>query len=181
MPQSDKVETYGGLMKLWHWLIFLAVSAQVLIGFFRSDIADQAVRSNLMMIHKSIGLTLVPLSIAFMITGLFSRKPKWPQSMPSWERFCARVAHTLLYLLVFVMALSGWSMSTAAGYTPSWFGWFSIAAPWVPLSKPLAHILSSVHTVCAWSLVTLVGIHVLAALKHQFLERDHLLRRMMPM
>lgn len=181
MPQSSEVESYSGLMKLYHWLVALLVLAQILVGFFRGYIAEQSVRTNLMMLHKSFGLTLVVVSLLFMICGIFSRKPMWPQAMPAWKRFCARVVHTLLYLITFVMAVSGWCMSTAAGYTPSWFGFVSIAAPWVPQSKPLAHVFSTVHSCCAWVLVVLVGIHLLAALKHQFLERDHILRRMMPM
>lgn len=180
MSRSKQVKTYPGLMKLWHWLISLCVLAQILIGFFHDDIADKTMRGNLMMIHKSIGLTLIVLSVLFILWGLFSRKPAWPDNMPVWERFFAHVAHKALYVLVLIMALSGWCMSTAAGYPSSWFGVFTVMAPWVPHSKPLASLFSDIHSICAWILVVIGCIHIFAALKHQFIDRDHILRRMMP-
>ncbi len=179
MAMRNSSESYGAITKGLHWLIFLCVLIQIIIGFFNDSLSVFVNRGELIMIHKSIGLTLVPLSILFILWGMFSRKPDWPEGMAEWEKTAARIAHSLLYLLVFAMAASGWVMSTAAGYIPSWFGLFSVAAPWVPKSKALSSEFLFVHSVCAWSLVVLGCIHILAALKHQFLEKDHILSRML--
>ncbi len=181
MALRNNTESYGAITKLLHWVIFLCVVAQIVIGFFRKDIAGKAMQGNLMMIHKSIGLTLLVLSLLFIIWGIFSRKPDWPVDMPNWEKVAARIGHVLLYALVLVMALSGLCMSTAAGYPSSWFGVFTVMAPWVPKSKPLAGIFDTIHQVCAWTLVVVGCIHIAAAFKHQFMDKDHILRRMMPM
>ncbi|MDF1655669.1 MAG: cytochrome b [Coxiellaceae bacterium] len=180
MTIRNDSESYGTITKLLHWVIFLCVLAQILIGFFREDIANKTIQGDLMMIHKSIGLSLIVLSILFILWGIFSRKPDWPVDMGEWEKIAARIGHTLLYCLVLVMALSGLCMSTAAGYPSSWFGVFTVLAPWVPISKPLASTFAKIHVLCAWALVVVGCIHIAASLKHQYMDKDHILSRMMP-
>ncbi|MDF1797034.1 MAG: cytochrome b [Coxiellaceae bacterium] len=180
MPCRNDSESYGSITKLLHWLIFLCVLVQVVIGFFRHDIAGKAMQGDLMMIHKSIGLSLIVLSVLFIFWGIFSRKPDWPVDMASWEKVAARIAHVILYLVILVMAVSGLCMSTAAGYPSSWFGVFSVLAPWVPTSKVLAGTFATIHEVCAWIIVVTCGLHIVASLKHQFMDKNHILSRMLP-
>ncbi len=180
MPRSNQVKTYSAVMKLLHWVIVLCVLCQILIGFFGGDLTNKSLARELMMLHKSIGLSLVALSALFVLVGLFSRKPQWPAGMPVWERFCARVAHVALYALLLLMSISGWCMATASGHTVVWFGLCQVSTPGVPLDHSLAQVFSSVHDVCAWILTAVIAVHVMAALKHQFLERDHILARMLP-
>lgn len=180
MSRSSELKSYGTMMKLCHWSVVCGVIAQVVIGFFSDDFANKHLARTLMGIHKSIGLTLVALSLLFILTGVFSRKPAWPKSMPLWEKMLAHVVQYALYALVFIMSSSGWCMSTASGHTPNWFGWFQLAAPGVPQNEALATLLSQVHTVCAWLITSLFLLHAIAALKHQFLDKDNMLVRMWP-
>ena len=96
--------------------------------------------------------------------------------MPSWEKRLARVVHTFLYLVVIAMPISGLVMSSAAGKAPQLFGWV-ISLP-IAENKPLAKFLAKVHLVLAWSLLTLLFLHVSGALKHHFIDKNNILRRM---
>jgi cytochrome b561 len=171
---------YGVLSKLLHWVVFLLVAFQVWVGFFTEGMA-KPVRHGLMGVHKSFGLLLLVLILLFIIWTLCNPHPKWSNRMPAWERALAKLSHTLLYLSVLFMSLTGWGMSTAAGKIPSFFGWFKAAMPGVVQTRAVTMWFHSAHGIAAWVLVTLVAIHILAALKHQFLDKDHLLRRMLPM
>ena len=78
------------------------------------------------------------------------------------------------------MPISGWIMSTAADHIPVWFGLFSIPFPYIPESKALSEVFEKVHEVLAWSIIVGVGLHIAAALKHHFIDKDNVLIRMLP-
>jgi cytochrome b561 len=175
---KNSAANYGIITKLLHWLIALCIAAQILLGFFMDDIANKALRGQAYFIHKSLGLTLLFLAVLFVLWRCFNRKPAWPAHMPQWERFAARTVHFLLYATILVMPLSGWLMSSAAGYPPSFWGWFTVAAP-IETSKALSHFFNQIHSVTAWTLSGLIGIHVVAALKHFFIDKDGVLQKML--
>ncbi|MBL4647426.1 MAG: cytochrome b/b6 domain-containing protein [Gammaproteobacteria bacterium] len=106
-------------------------------------------------------------------------KPEWPDTMSLAERLAARLVHGLLYLLILIVPISGWIMSTAAGYSPSFWGWFTLAMPGIPYSKALAMTANQIHTTAIWVLGILIILHLLAALKHHFINKDNILKRMM--
>ena len=81
---------------------------------------------------------------------------------------------------MFAQPLSGWMMSSARGFPVSWFGYFQLP-DLVPKSKPLYDALMATHHTLAWVLVAVVVLHVAGALKHHFVLRDDVLRRMLPL
>ncbi len=180
---------YGNVAIALHWLIALAVIANVVLGLDFADLPDSdPSRFALAQLHKSIGLTVLVLSLARVAWRLVNPVPPLPQSMPPILRFTARSVQFLLYVLIVIIPLSGWAFvsSSPLGLPTMYFGWFSW--PHIPFladlpraaKKPLAHEIHAVHVFLAWSAIVLVPLHVAGALYHQFVRRDDVLLRMLP-
>jgi cytochrome b561 len=96
-----------------------------------------------------------------------------------WQRRAARGVHALLYLLALAVPLAGWAYSSAAGFPVVLFGVLPLP-DWVAADRELAAALKPLHKALAYTLAAGIALHVAAALKHQFVDRDGLLRRMWP-
>jgi cytochrome b561 len=162
-----------------HWLIALAVFAQIAFGWWMQAIPKDPVgpRVNAFNLHKSIGLSVLLLMAIRLAWRGMHRPPALPP-VPPWQAKAARINHGLLYLCLFVQPLSGYIGSAVSGYPVRYFG--LLLPAWAPKSIPLKDLLSSVHLISSWVLIAAITIHVAAALKHQFVDRDKLLRRMWP-
>ena len=126
-------------------------------------------------------LLAVPLLLAVLrVTWRsFHRPPPLPAIMPLWEKYAAQAVHHLLYALIFAVPLSGWLMSSAKGFQTVWFGVLPLP-DLVAKNKELGDSLKEVHEALNFLLLGLVLAHIGAALKHQFIERDEILARMIP-
>lgn len=129
--------------------------------------------------HKWIGVTVFLLAIIRVAWLATHRPPPLPQGRPSWQVMAARANHILLYLLILILPLSGWLMSSAKGVPTVYFGVLLIPDA-VAKDKQLGENLEEVHELLAYALAILVVIHIAAALKHQFIDRDGLIGRMLP-
>ena len=105
--------------------------------------------------------------------------PPLPDNLKPYERRLAHFSHVALYTLLFAIPLSGWTMSSARGFPVSWFGFLQLP-DLVPKSRPLYDALLLTHQTLAWFLFAVVALHVAGALKHHFIHRDDVLRRMLP-
>ena len=170
--------TYGSVSKFFHWLVVLLFFAQLALGLFMSRISNDALQSAFYTLHKSLGLLILLVMIVFVLWSLTSIKPKWPVSMSCWERSTAHSIHGLLYLLLLAMPLSGWLLATAAGHPPNFFWLVTVPMPGINISESLAELGGTLHLIFVWLICFLVGIHILAALKHHFISKDNILRRM---
>ena len=168
---------YGCVTKSLHWLVFILVTGLFTIGFLMGD-APNAIKGFIYNTHKLTGLTVLVLMVLFVLWSLINPKPRYPAEMPGWEKRLARIVHMLIYLLVIAMPLSGLIMSNAAGKNPHLFG-IEFVLPGIPRSKPLAGFFADVHEIIAWSLVGILSLHILGALKHHFLDKNNILLRMM--
>ena len=101
------------------------------------------------------------------------------QAMPRWQQRAAHAVHGLLYALLIAIPLSGWLCSSASGVPTVYLGLWQLPDV-VDRDKALADALRGVHRSLNWTLAARVALHVLAALKHQFMDRDGLLHRMLP-
>jgi cytochrome b561 len=179
MPGSDRSDRYTTTAIVLHWLIALAVIAQIAFGWWMQEIPKDPVgpRVNAYNLHKSIGLTVLLLMAIRLAWRATHHAPTLPP-MSAWQARAARINHGLLYVCLFVQPLSGYIGSAVSGYPVRYFG---ILLPgWAPKSIPLKDLLSVVHLVSSWVLVAAISLHIAAALKHQFGDRDNLLRRMWP-
>ena len=110
---------------------------------------------------------------------LFHSAPPLPATMRPWERHVAGIAHALLYLLMLAVPISGWIMSSAAGIPVVYFGVLQLP-DLVEKNKALFELMKIVHYAFNKTLLALVLLHVAAALKHHYVDRDDVLTRMLP-
>lgn len=189
MTVANTRTRYGTVAMTLHWLIAALVIANICLGLYFSDLSrDDPSLFGLVQTHKSIGLTVLVLSVIRLLWRLVNPVPPLPPGLSAPLRFAAHASHFLLYFLIIAIPLSGWALVSASplGLPTMYFGWFewphiSILADMTRAQKePLRHAFGTTHVVLAWSAIVLVPIHVLAALYHQFIRRDDVLKRMLP-
>ena len=173
-----RVHAYSGGSKVFHWLIAFIVISMLSGSFFLDDLPKQY-QSNAFMIHKSLGLTVLFLMIARFLWIQLYGKPALPTTVPRWQKIVSRIVQYSLYLFLITMAMCGWIMSVAAERVPSYFGLFSLTLPIEP-NKALAKLMDQSHKTIAWVLIILITLHVAGAIKHHFIDKDNVLKRMLP-
>lgn len=158
-----------------HWIIAVMLAAELTIGLFHEALEDVV---RLIPVHKALGLTILVLSITRLTWRLCWKRPSLPLGMPRLEAVAAHGVHMAFYVLLIAMPLSGWHFSSAGKYPLSWFGLFEI--PKLPVTRNgLVYAISRTgHKWLGWLFLALILLHVAAALRHHFILRDGLLRRM---
>ena len=184
MKARADADSYGVVAIAFHWLLALAIVGSFSIGLYMDGLPFSPLRLRFFNWHKWAGITILALSAARLLWRLANRPPELPDkvlaAMPAWQRHAHRATHVVLYVFFFAVPLSGWAYSSAAGFPIVWFGVLPLP-DWVPVNKELADVLlKPLHQTFAFALATLVVLHVMATLKHQFVDRDGLLLRMWP-
>jgi len=181
--ENNHEPRYSHVAMALHWLLALALVAMFGLGVYMADLPFSPTRLKLYNWHKWAGISFLLLSVLRLVWRLMHRPPALPvaitKAMPAWQNLAHHATHHLLYLLFFVVPLLGWAYSSAAGFPIVWFG--VIALPdFVPADKALAELIKPLHELSALALMALAALHVAAALKHQWMDRDGLLLRMLP-
>jgi len=130
-------------------------------------------------LHKSIGITILALISLRLLWRLTHSYPPSLASHKPWEKILAKLVHSSLYGLLFLMPLSGWAMSSAAGRPVKFFDLFTLPDLVEP-DKEMAGFLSSAHWYIAWAIIGLLSLHIAGALKHHIIDKDGTLKRMLP-
>jgi cytochrome b561 len=179
MPDKPPTSRYGAVAQTLHWLVAALIITQFVLASMAEDLPLGAHKLGLLARHKSVGMTVLMLAVLRLMWRLFHPAPPLPAGMSRLERFGAHVSHYALYVLLFAMPLSGWLMSSAKNYSVSWFSlftWPNLIAP----NETAFDFLKGTHQILATALFWLAILHVLAALKHHFWNKDDVLRRMLP-
>lgn len=171
-------QRYSAVAIALHWLVAAALVATFPLGLYMADLPDSPRKLELAAYHKWIGVTVFALMAARLAWRLARRPPPLP-TMPAWQRRAAASAHWGLYALLLAMPLSGWLYSSAAGVPTVYLGLWPLP-DLVGEDDALAARLKLAHQGLAFALLGLVVVHVAAALKHHFVDRDGLLGRMLP-
>ncbi|MEO1573755.1 MAG: cytochrome b/b6 domain-containing protein [Pseudomonadota bacterium] len=177
---SSSVQHYTALAKFFHWLIAGGIALQYVLANL-AEAAEETGRRvdqlGLLANHKSVGMTVLMLAFARVAWRAANRAPALPLHMPSWQKLGSHCSHIALYLLMFLVPLTGWLMSSASAYSVSWFNLFQF--PDLISGDPdLKHRLESIHETLAKLLFVVVVLHVAAAFKHAFFDRDGVMSRM---
>jgi cytochrome b561 len=180
MALKNTAQRWGAIAQLLHWLIVALIITQFTLATLFDDLPPGARKLTLLARHKSVGITILMLAALRLAWRWTNPTPPLPDTLKPWERNLARLTHALLYLLLFAVPLAGWTMSSARGFPVSWFGLFTLP-DLVPKNKSLYELLVTTHGVLAWTLGVVAIIHMLAALKHHFVLKDDVLRRMLPL
>jgi cytochrome b561 len=166
-----------------HWLLGLSLVAMFGLGVYMADLPFSPWRLKLYNWHKWAGITFLALSVLRLVWRISHRPPALPaaisQAMPAWQNLAHHATHHLLYALFFVVPLLGWAYSSAAGFPIVWFGQITLP-DLVTADKALAELIKPLHELSAIALMALAALHIAAALKHQWIDRDGLLERMLP-
>ena len=181
-----------------HWLIGLAIIAMFFLGWYMADLPKDAPkvasfdfmdlgiytvqlgeaaspRNFYFNLHKSIGVTLLALIALRIFWRITNQPPALLATMKEWERKLAKGGHHLLYLLMVIMPLSGLIMATYSKYGVKWFGVPFISGKDNP---DIWHLFEGVHEVLGFIFITVIIVHIIAALKHQFIDKDETMKRM---
>ena len=183
-PPADAVRVtgaarYGGVAIFLHWTIAAAIFCTFPLGVYMADLPPAPHRLELVAYHRWIGITVLALACARLAWRITHPPPTLPVAVPAWQRRVAAVAHWVLYALIVAIPLSGWAHSSAAGEPTVYLGLWTLPDP-VARDEALAGTLKRVHQGLNFALLALVIVHVSAAIKHQFVDRDGLIGRMLP-
>lgn len=188
---------YTAVAVALHWAIAAAILANLALGWWMHEAiedADTVARAiAAYQLHKSLGLTILALTLVRLAWRLAHRPPPLPEAMRAWERIAARGVHWAFYALMVVVPLSGWTYASAQwrGEAPLhvptlWFGLFQVPHLFDPTALPaderktIAARNAVAHSWLAWSMAWLLALHLAAALKHRFVNRDGVLASMRP-
>lgn len=176
---KNSASRYGLLAIVLHWVIALGVIGLFVLGLWMDglDYYDKYYREA-PHIHKSIGVLLISLVILRFIWRQINIQPAALPTHKTWEVVLAKVVHYVFYFILLCMLVSGYLITTAGGDSLDVFNWFSL--PSLIDSVPnLEDYAGEVHEILAFTLIGLVILHALAALKHHFLDKDSTLKRML--
>lgn len=179
MALRNTTERWGGLSQAFHWIIVALVVTQVVLARLAHELPLGMEKLAMLARHKSVGITILGLATLRLAWRWANPVPVLPGTLKPMERRLAHLTHGALYALLFAMPLTGWMMSSARGFSVSWFN--LVALPdLVPRSRPLYEALNATHEWLAYALGAVVLLHIAGALKHHFVLKDEVLRRMLP-
>ena len=169
---------YSGIAIGLHWLMGLLIAANFCVGLYMTSLGMSMMRLKLYNYHKWTGATILFLAALRLLWRLTHRPPA-ELPAPRWQHTAASVTHWGLYALFFAVPLVGWAYSSAAGFPIVVFGVIPLP-DFVPHDSALAEAIKPWHGDLAWVLFALVALHVAAVGKHMVIDRDGLIRRMLP-
>ncbi len=170
---------YTAPARLLHWLMAALLIGLLALGFYMSDLPLSPEKLQLYAWHKWAGVTAFILLAIRLLWRATHRPPALPASMSATAQRMAHLGHLALYALMIAIPLSGWLMSSAKGFQTVYFGVLPI--PDLLAKNPeLGELLATLHGGLNLLLVLTVLGHAAAALKHHFVDKDDVLRRMLP-
>jgi cytochrome b561 len=179
MQWRNTEKRFGTIAASFHWLIVAGLIAQYFLAEASEDSEDAAGGAlDAMSLHQSVGWTILLLATLRLAWRWIDSHPRWPPTMKPYEVVLAKVAHAAFYVLLFALPLSGWAVSSADGEPRMFFNLFSM--PMLPINQSMEHTLEEAHEILFNVLLALAVVHILAALKHQFFDRDGVLKSMLP-
>lgn len=180
-PIKTAASRYSRGAMFFHWTIAVLIILNF-IGAFVAEDLPKPEAAQIMGAHKAMGITILILSIGRLVWRF--TKPVLPLSagLKAWEIALAKVTHSLLYFLMIAIPASGWIMHSAfsGGKPISFFGLFSYPGLPIAQDKATGGLFNEVHEVMAFAMLALLALHLAGALKHQFIDRDGSIWRMLP-
>jgi cytochrome b561 len=162
-----------------HWLIALLIFVAFPLGLYMHDLPLSPHKLRMFSYHKWKGMMVFLFAVIRVYWRATHVPPALPASMANWEKIAAEATHFALYILIFVVPISGWLMSSAKGFQTVMFGVLPLP-DLVGKNKELGTLLEEVHANYNYLMLGLVVAHIAASFKHHFIERDDILVRMVP-
>jgi cytochrome b561 len=162
-----------------HWFAALLIFCGFSLGLFMTGLEVTPDKFRYYAWHKWIGITVFLLAAARLAWRAAHPALPLPASMPAWQVRASRIAHAALYVLMLAIPLSGWIYSSSTGVSVSYLGLVDLP-DLVAKDRQTAKILLLLHKTLNYTLAAVVTLHIAAALKHHFLDRDDVMARMLP-
>lgn len=187
MTVANASSQYTKVAIILHWLIALLVIGQIAGGLYAAELPrEQAeLKAALFNWHKSFGLLVLVLTVARIAWRFIHPVPPLPAGMAAWETLVMKATHFAFYALLIAIPMLGWAL-VSAHPKRSGIEFFGLPWPFLPFgegaqSREAHEFYAELHEYGAFIMIGLIVLHVAAALKHQFVNRDGLMARMAPM
>lgn len=188
MTTTTEKPRYTAVAIVLHWLMAAMLVGMIFMGWQMEDMRERALAGEMSFAevqayynwHKTIGISLLVLALARLGWRFTHKVPPMPDTMKPWEKLAARSTHIAFYVIMIGMPLIGWLTASATNFPSYLANNQALELPHLPVSNDLYEPLGSVHSAGAWVIFALLALHVGAALKHHFLNRDDVLTRMIP-
>ena len=183
------VRRYTRVAMLLHWLVAAGILVNIALAWVWPHLADARVRPAIDL-HKSIGITVLGLAVMRLLWRTAHRPPPLPTGYQRWEVAASHATHWLLYALIFAMPLTGWIMDSAwkDAATHPMFLFGAVEWPRIgpilrldPATREHIHgLFGAAHVWLSYAVYALVALHIAGALKHEWIDGERELARMLP-
>lgn len=173
-----------------HWILAALLIGMVFFGWYMEDLRDGLFAGTVSLdevqqaynLHKTTGIAILILSLARLGWRFTHKTPGMPEGMKAWEKLAAHSVHWAFYVLMIGMPIMGWITASASELPSFLFNNPDLPLPRLPVpqNEELHEVTASIHGAGGWPILILFALHVGAALKHQFIDRDGLIGRMIP-
>ncbi len=178
-PPPRAVGVHHPALRTLHWLMAFVIFVALGLGISATQLPRGHLRSDVLFVHKSFGITVLALIVVRVIVRLVVGAPAYVVPLRRLVKAASRSVHILLYTLMIAMPVSGYIMSSAGRHDVSFFGLFTLPNL-VPRDKALAEAASWTHFILACTLGTMLAAHLTAVIWHARVKRDTVLTRMWP-
>ncbi len=171
--------SYGIIAKTLHWTVALLIITLLGVGLYMVSLPNGGDKWYFYDLHKATGTVVLVLVLFRVYWRRTNEVPGLPKDMPAWQQIAARWTHYALLTLMVVFPVSGLLMSLMTGHPVNFYGLFTIPAM---AEEPglVAGVSYLLHTYLPYVFISIISLHVLAALYHHFFRKDNILRRMLP-
>ena len=179
MRLANTFDSFGAVTKVLHWSIAFLILGLIALGWYMVDLTyyDKWYHDSLT-VHRALGMLVLALGLIKIVWTLFSIRPELPPGMAAWERLSAHGAHVALFLMMVAIPVTGYIISTSAGDGIEVYDWFTIPALF-QAGERLRDLAIEFHYYLAYGTLGLVAVHAGAAFKHQLINKDGTLKRML--
>ena len=179
---TNTEQRYGAAAIMIHWIMAVLLVALIALGLYMASLPDVGFDTKkiaLILYHKQLGILALIVAVLRLAWRVGNALPQLVDKLPDWQKVTARFVHLCFYGLMLALPVTGWLLSSAAGFSVSFFGWFNLPDV-APFSGYLSRTFTDIHKWLGYALIVLILIHAGAALRHHWLFKDETLKKMLP-
>lgn len=182
IPLANTGRRYGLVAMVLHWAMAVLIVGLLAVGLYMVQLPDMGfdkTKITLIVYHKEFGILALMLFALRLAWRFGNVLPRLVDGLPEWQKVAARFVHLCFYFLMVAVPMTGWLMSSAAGFTVPFFGVFDLP-DLVDYNDAHFRMLAEIHKWLAYALIPFIAVHAGAALMHHVIDRDETLRKMLP-
>ena len=176
MQIKNSERHFGAVAIFLHWIMAILLIALLILGLYMVNLPISLEKLKFYGWHKEYGMLALLLVIVRSIWRVANVIPLL--SLPWWEKLAARTVHYAFYGFMFAIPISGWIITSSAGLPVSFFGWF-VFPDFISPNPDTMNLFQQIHKWLGYGLIVTIFLHTAAALKHHFINKDDILRRML--